>query len=751
MSRDLDIGLNLRLRDQASAPASQAERNVQRGVRQTAQTYADASRVSVTTSRMLYDIRSQQSTRTEQAVQRNIQQTTAAYVQSNRTVLSASQRLAAARMQLDVRSEQTIRREIDQTIAAYNRLARAGFASTAEQARAFAALKNKVADLNRELHGVEQTEGRLTRAGRGISTAWKVGGAVAGVAGAAMVAAAPVRETMDYNRRLTMMANTAFSDRDVSGRRRGVGELDQAIRRAVAEGGGSPNQAADTLDNLLASGAVSDKTAMNLLPMLQKFSTATGADPNELGNIAIRAMQNFGIKEGEIPRALDMALKGGQAGGFELKDMSKWLPQQMALAKTAGMSGLQDFGRLVVANQAAVITAGTKDEAGNNLVNLLEKLNSADTQVKAKHLGINLTGSLAASRAQGVNALDAFVGIVERVMSRDANYRRTQAQLAKAPEGERKAILASQASLLEGTAIGKLIHDRQALGALVAYMNQRDYRKLVSAQVFDSKSAVEDNFAMIQATPSYKVEQASNAAFFGRQDALADLNQKIGNAATTLTDYASKYPGLMTAIEGTTLGLRTLTAAIAPLAVLAVLRGGAGAAGAAAAGGAAAAVPAGVVGAAAGAASFGARLSRIMRVGGPIGVAMQTIGSGFEAADIAADPTKTADQSKAGYVGVAGGAIGGLAGMAAGAAAGAAAGSVVPGAGTAVGLLAGGVAGYFGHDWGERLGKMIGDAIFAQKKDDKPPVVEGHFTINLEGQHLYDFVATANQKNALRN
>ncbi|WP_175845137.1 phage tail tape measure protein [Burkholderia arboris] len=750
MSRDLDIGLNLRLRDQASAPASAVERNVQRGVRQTAQTYADASRVSVTTSRMLYDVRTQQSTRTEQVVQRNIQQTTAAYVQSNRTVLSASQRLAAARMQLDVRSEQTIRREIDQTIAAYNRLARAGFASTAEQARAFGALKNKVADLNRELHGVEQAEGRLTRAGRGISTAWKVGGAVAGVAGAAMAAAGPVRETMDYNRRLTMMSNTAFPERDIEGRRRGAKELDQAVRRAIREGGGSPDQAADTLDSLLASGAVSDKTAMNILPTLQKYATGTGSNPNELGNIAIRAMQNFNIAEADIPRALDMALKGGKAGGFELRDMSKWLPQQMAMAKTAGMSGLQDFGRLVVANQAAVITAGTKDEAGNNLVNLLEKLNSADTQVKAKHLGINLTGSLAASRAQGVNALDAFVGIVERVMSRDANYRRTKTQLAKAPEGERKEILASQINLLEGTAIGKLIHDRQALGALVAYMGQKDYRKTVSASVFDASTAVTTDFGSIAQTPSYKVEQAQNAAFFGRADALENLNEKIGNAASTLTEYEGKYPGLMTAIEGTTLGLRILTAAIAPLAVLAVLRGGAGAAGAAAAGGAAAAAPAGVVGAAAGAASFGARMSRIMRVGGPIGVAMQTIGSGFEAAEIAADPMKTADERKAGYVGVAGGAIGGLTGMAAGAAMGAAAGSVVPVAGTAVGLVAGGVAGYFGHDFGERLGKMIGDAIFAQKKDEKPAVVEAHISLNLEGQHLFDFVTMANQKNALR-
>ncbi len=740
--------MTVRMRDQVSAPSQQVERNVQRGVKQTAQSYTDMSRVAVASSRMLYDVRMTQSARAEQTVQRNIQQTQTAQVRADRNMLTSSQRLAAARQQIGIRSEQTIRREIDQTIAAYNRLARAGFASTTEQARAFAALSGRVADLRRELNGVQQQESALARTGRGIGMAWKAGAAIAGAAAGTMVVAPAVNETMAYDRRLAMMANTAFSDRDIAGRRRGAKELDTAIRAAVRQGGGSPDQAADTLDNLLASGAVSDKTAIGILPTLQKYATATGANPNELGNIAIRAMQNFGIKEAEIPQALDMALKGGQAGGFELRDMSKWLPQQMALAKQAGMSGLQDFGRLVVANQAAVITAGTKDEAGNNLVNLLEKLNSQDTQHKAKGLGIDLTGSLASSRAKGVNAIDAFVGIVERVMSRDKRYQRIQSQLAHAPEGERKAILESQANLLEGTAVGKLIHDRQAIGALVAYMGQRDYRKQVSEQVFDSKSAVTDNFGSIQGTNSFKVEQAQNELFFGRVDAMSSLNNKIGDAATALSDYASKYPGLTTAIEATTIGLRTMTAALTPLAFLAVIRGGVGMAGGAAAG----AGVAGTIGAgAAGAASFGARLGGMARTLGPIGAAIGIGASGFEAYSISNDAAMTPDQKKAGYIGAAGGAVGGLAGMGAGLMAGAAAGSVVPGFGNVIGAGVGAVAGYFGHDLGERLGKMIGDAIYAQKKDEKPPVIENHIALNIDGHQLYDFVTVAGQKAALRN
>ncbi|OXI36772.1 phage tail tape measure protein [Burkholderia aenigmatica] len=751
MSRDLEVGMTVRMRDQVSAPSQQAERNVQRGVKQTAQAYTDMSRVAVMSSRMLYDVRMTQSTRAEQTVQRNIQQTQAAQARADRNALTSSQRLANARQQLEIRSEQTIRREIDQTIAAYNRLARAGFSSTNEQARAFAALNARVADLRRELSGVQQQESALARTGRGIGMAWKAGAAVAGAAAGAMVAAPAVRETMAYDRRLAMMANTAFSDRDVAGRRRGMGELNDAIVTAVRSGGGSREQAADTLDNLLASGAVSDKTAMSMLPTLQKYATATGADPNELGNIAIRAMQNFKIKEADIPRALDMALKGGQAGGFELRDMSKWLPQQMAMAKLAGMSGLQDFGKLVVANQASVITAGTRDEAGNNLVNLLEKLNSQDTQIKAKKLGIDLTGSLASSRAKGVNALDAFIGILENVMSRDKRYQSLKTKLATAPESQRKEIMESQIQLLEGTSIGKIIHDRQALGAAVAYMGQKDYRKRVESQVFDATMAVDSNFAMIANTPSFKADQLNNERVIAQQNIMGGLDRSLGDAATKLTDYARKYPELTAAIEGTTLGMRTLTAALTPLAFLALVRGGAGAAGAAG-GVAAGAGVAGAVGAgAAGVASFGARLGGMARSFGPVGAAIGIGASGFEAYSISNDVSMTPNQKKAGYVGAAGGAIGGLAGMGAGLMAGAAAGSVVPGFGNVIGAGVGAVAGYFGHDLGERLGKMIGDAIFAQKKDEKTPVVEAHISLNLEGQNLFDFVTTANQKNALRN
>ena len=81
---------------------------------------------------------------------------------------------------------------------------------------------------------------------------------------------------------------------------------------------------------------------------------------------------------------MNMAMSAGQAGGFELKDMAKWLPQQMAAASMSGMSGRAGFAKLAALNQAAMITAGNKEEAGNNVVNLLGKINSNDTAADAK-------------------------------------------------------------------------------------------------------------------------------------------------------------------------------------------------------------------------------------------------------------------------------------------------------------------------------------------------------------------------------
>ncbi|MCP1290743.1 phage tail tape measure protein [Chromobacterium sp. S0633] len=542
MAREPEVGLTLKYRDEASRPLA----------------------------------------RSMQDLEKNTQRAEKAVIGLSRE----SQRMASAREQLGVRSERTIQREIQQTEAAYKRLASSGTMTAREQTRAYSAMRDQVKELRREMRGVSELQ-------RNLSTGAKVLTAVAGgVAAGAYVVGQPVKRTMDYDRRLAMMSNTAYAERDIGGRRAGMRELDGAIQQAVRIGGGSREGAAETLDNLIASGAMSQQSATKLLPVLQKYSTGTGADPNELGNIAIRAMQTFKIKEHELPKLLDMSIMAGQAGGFELKDMAKWLPQQMAAAKQSGMNGMSGAAKLLALNQAAVITAGTKDEAGNNVVNLLAKINSQDTAKDASKIssttfqakkkgekGIDLAGTLAAAREKGMDSLDAFVGLVDKVVAHDKRYQSIQGKLKSAKGDERKALLDSQADILQGSAIGTLIQDRQALMALVGYMGNREYVNGIVAKLPNAAGTGDANFGLIQGTASFQAERARNEKTIAEQKAFDGLSSTIGDVAGKLADYAQEYPGLSAVLAGTTVAIGALGAAAgaAALPMLLLGKGGGGA------------------------------------------------------------------------------------------------------------------------------------------------------------------------------
>lgn len=429
------------------------------------------------------------------------------------------------------------------------------------------------------------TEGtRANQALRGLVATARIAGQVAaGAAAAKFVLAQPAKETMDYGVRLAHMANTAFSERDKMGRISGKRELDTAIIGAVRIGGGTRDSAAEALDTLIASGAMSGKDAMGLLPTLMKSATAANADANQLAQIAIRGMQTFNIAPGDLGRVIDMAITGGQAGGFELRDMAKWLPQQMAAAKLSGMSGTDGMAKLIAANQAVAITAGTKDEAGNNLVNLLAKINSQDTAKDAKKLGIDLSSRLAKARGNGVDSLDAFVGIVDEVVGKDKTFQALQARLKTAKGSDRQSILESQANILEGSAIGKIIQDRQALMALIGIMGNRDYMSGVHRKVLAGAGASDRNFAVVAAESGFKVQQAGNEKVFATQTVFERLTPIVGGLADKFTEHARQYPGLTAATVGATTALTALAAAAGASSLASLLLGGRGGAAAGAA------------------------------------------------------------------------------------------------------------------------------------------------------------------------
>nr|DAL47891.1 MAG TPA_asm: minor tail protein [Caudoviricetes sp.] len=506
----------------------------------------------------------------EEEAARVREQSSQSGIRASRTLQQEYQRAANARSVLGIRSERDIQREIAQTQAAYNRLLRTGTLTANEQTRAFRAMTNQVAQLRTELNGAGQSMSRMERARMwgGNVTAF-----AGGIAAAGAIVAPSVSNQMSYEQRLASMANTAFAEKNTAGRRAGMQSMDQLIRRSVAVGGGNKETAANTLDALLASGAVEYDSAERLLPMLQKYSTATGADSKDLAMIAIRLKQTFGLKDSDIPKALNMAISAGQAGSFELADMAKYLPEQLANASSIGMKGLDDFATLLGLNQASAITAGTSDKAGNNVINLLGKISSQDAsnaaaRIKINGKGIDLPGSLAAAQGKGMNALDAFSAIVDKIVAQNPGYQKLEKQLKNTPDDpSRRRIMDSQLQILQGSAVGQVIADREALMALIAYRGNRKYaygvRDDANAQrtLPELQTAGERNFDLIQGTNLYKVNQLNNTRDFAQMDSIQPLSDVLGKLSGELNDYAGAYPGLTKALAGAETAIKAMTAA----------------------------------------------------------------------------------------------------------------------------------------------------------------------------------------------
>ncbi|EHI0994932.1 tail length tape measure protein, partial [Escherichia coli] len=427
-------------------------------------------------------------------------------INSTKKAAKEIQRAARARETLGIRAEREIRREIYQTVASYNRLARAGFESAQEQERAMQATREKARALKRELDGVTQAQMKMAKTpvipepGRFARAAAFGGNAVttgAGIAAGAAIMAQPVKKQMSYERQLAMMANTAFSDGGLEGRRAGLEQMKSSIRNAVTYGGGTKEDAAETLDALLKDGGISFETASKWLPELMKYATASGASATDLANVMLKGKKTFGFRDEDISTVLNMAIAAGKEGSFELSDMARWLSSQLGSASAAGMRGKDDFVKILALNEAAAITAGSSDEAGNNVFNLLAKLTSHDIETAAKSIdyngkGIDFSGTLVQAREHGLDPIDALSSLIDKIVASDKRFQELQKKLASARDkGEQTAVYDSMAKLLEGFGVGKLVADQQALKALLAYRNNPEYRKKVEDAINQQRTLPE--------------------------------------------------------------------------------------------------------------------------------------------------------------------------------------------------------------------------------------------------------------------
>lgn len=493
-------------------------------------------------------------------------QTARSYERLQSEIIAGTRRASQAREVLGIRSEHAIQREIQRTEAAYNRLARSGTLSNRELARAQDATLRKVRELNTEMRTASTLQSKL-------QTMLSAGAAL--TAGGYVVKR-EADKAMSFDKRLALMSNTAFAERDVTGRRAGMRELEAVINRSVRSGigGGTREDAAEALDAMIARNTLGIDRSKAFLPTVMRTATGAGASPLEIANLSsVLVGQNIVGNEDQLKTALNMITAAGQAGGFEIKDMAKWLSQQLPLAQKSGLVGLDGLQKVLTMNQAAVLTAGSADSAGNNVRNLLGKLNSSDTAKDFdKQHGGNLSEFLMKQRVQGVDAVDAWMKVLDKESANNPELKNILAKLKTTNNpADQKALLSSLSAISEGTVIGRYFQDIEATGALLGMRNKTVVDK-VNTEIGQNRTVtgVNDvNYALMQTTESAKLEAAAQAKDAASKAAMDGLTPVIGKVATQFEILADKNPLLTgaTVVATTAISAMGVAAGLASVAL----------------------------------------------------------------------------------------------------------------------------------------------------------------------------------------
>lgn len=541
----------------------------------------------------------------------------------------AKQKVAALKAEL-VGIEKPTRAQTAALHAAERAAARAGGAYT--QAR------TKLADMSRELQrsGVNVTklsseyrrlQTELTAAAakfqkheaslkrqqaivNGMRNAWQaIGGIATGAMAAGAVAAGPTRKALTYEEQLAYMADTAGAGQSPAAKAALQKQLSDAVEKARQYSkGATREEVATALQTMIASGQFEGGAAARELPRVARTAFAAGASPEAVANIAIAA-QNFGVKD--LGSVFDKSLRAGQLGRNELRDMAQFLPQQMALARSSGFYGEQGLTDLLAFNQAAMLTAGSAGEANNNAINLLKKFNTEEfrksiadnitvkkgdpTNKTKKGEFFDWTGYMLKQREQGVDPITAFSMLLDRQVSGDKRYQALQKQARSAgTKEEKKAVIAQMSSIVEGSAVGGIIADSEALKAALASLYGRKQIAELKTGINSAQGYVDQSAAFLGSQNFAGAKMLSGNLDRANEQTYDQLNGPLKAVIDTLNDATQQFPKLTTAAYGATTALATIGAFVAGNAIFGKLLGGGAAAGAGAgAGGAAGAAVAG--------------------------------------------------------------------------------------------------------------------------------------------------------------
>ena len=505
---------------------------------------------------------------------------------------------------LGIRTEQQIRQEVTKTQATYQKLSilqRQGVVTAKDMERAYASMKSKVAQLNAELGKTAQQEKQIQQAqkingtgGSRFQGAVAVGGAVAA---GGMVLSNALQKPREYDQQMTYITTTATGGQGLSTKQRieQGNLLHQYVKDAVRTGGGTREDAAAALNELIASGKYDVGNVAPALNASTRTAFAAGAETIDAAKMTL-AMQNFGVKD--IYLGQERSMRAGQLGSFEYRDMARFLPDQMAMAKSFGYSGDDGLVKLLALNQMAKTTTADNNQAGNNVVNLLQKLSSrelkdtladkventnglptkAKLNKKGKVIGqeFDWTTYSIQQREQGVYGVEAFVKLLEHQLAGNKQYTQLQAKAKNAgSDEERKALLDDMSNIAMGSELGDFLADRQALLAAMAAVYNKGTAAELEGGIANAKGTIDSDLELIKSKEWSKDQAMNQEKLFAQSKAYDSVSGALGTLKDNVTQAAQGNEALAAAAYGAATAVAALGVASAAGSVLGGGKGGA--------------------------------------------------------------------------------------------------------------------------------------------------------------------------------
>lgn len=392
----------------------------------------------------------------------------------------------------------------------------------------------------------------------GMKTA--VGAAVVGVGAMAV----PTKVSADFGaivRDIAIKAGIANKPQEQ--------EMSRKIIDTSRDTGMARNDVADVVNQLVGAGMDLSK-ALEYAPVAAKFVVGQGSSGVDTAKMINALGQNAKITDAkQMQQALEAIAYQGQAGSFEAADMAKWFPELLANMGGLNITGMDAVTQLGAMLQVQMKSAGSSDEAANNLKNWMSKIGSTDTVQAYKKAGIDYKGSMQTGLQNGMSTLETSMALAQKYIQatdpkRAAAMAEATSKISKEADPEKAK--AMMASLEESLRTGDLFADMQVKAALSAFMQNKALYSQLKNDSRDATGILDKNLSERRESSSQKwaeMAQSMDDAMRSVGDALRPVTDTVAETLTKVTKgmtaLSDSSPGVVTGIALVGGGLVTLT------------------------------------------------------------------------------------------------------------------------------------------------------------------------------------------------